>query len=133
MRRFCKATFSPGRLIKRFFWINSASLMVASLVTVLALYAVDIDILALIELKTYDLRFVSRGAETPSPAIAMVVIDEKSLEAEGRWPWPRSKFAALVDTLSREGAKVIGFDVIFSEPGANSELTFIDHLTGQLD
>ena len=63
----------------------------------------------------------------------MVVIDEKSLEVEGRWPWPRSKFATLVDILSREGAKVIGFDVIFSEPDENSQLSLIDEFAGTLD
>jgi adenylate cyclase len=125
--------FSLKSLFKRSVWINPATLMVYSLIAVVAVYTLDIHILELIELKTYDLRFLSRGDRKPSPAVAMVVIDEKSLEAEGRWPWPRSKFAALIDTLSREGAKVIGFDVIFSEPDENSELAFIDHLAGQLD
>src|SRR5919106_2082858 len=120
-------------LLRRSFWINPAALMVACLVAVLLVYGLDVHILELIELKTYDLRFASRGAQAASPAVAMVVIDEKSLEAEGRWPWPRSKIAALVDVLSREGAKVIGFDIIFSEPDENSELRLIDQLTGQLD
>jgi CHASE2 domain len=35
----------------------------------------------------------------------MVVIDEKSLGVEGRWPWPRSKFAPLIDLLARDGAR----------------------------
>jgi adenylate cyclase len=46
----------------------------------------------------------------------IAAIDEKSLEAEGRWPWPRPRIAALIDALSADGAKVIGFDVLFSEP-----------------
>jgi adenylate cyclase len=125
--------FSISSPFRRSVWINPAALMVYSLVAVLALYAADVPILEIIELKTYDLRFLSRGSQPPSPAVAMVVIDEKSLEAEGRWPWPRSKFAALVDVLSREGAKVVGFDVIFAEPDENSELALIDQLTAQLD
>ena len=133
MRRPRKPSFSIKRLVRRSFWVNPASLMVASLVAVLTLYGLDVHILELIELKTYDLRFVSRGAQKPSPAVAMVVIDEKSLEVEGRWPWPRSKFATLIDVLSREGAKVIGFDVIFSEPDENSQLALIDEFTGTLD
>jgi adenylate cyclase len=56
----------------------------------------------------------------------MAVIDEKSLEAEGRWPWPRSKVAALVDILSRDGARVIGFDIAFTEPDENSQLALIN-------
>src|SRR4030095_15690785 len=121
------------RLFTRAFWLNPGSLLVASLLAVLALYFINVHILELIELKTYDLRFLSRGAQPPSPAVAMVVIDEKSLETEGRWPWPRSKMAAHVDVLSREGAKVIGFDIIFAEPDQNSELTFIGRLATKLD
>jgi adenylate cyclase len=133
MKRSRLRRFSIRSLFRRSVWINPAALMVYSLVAVLALYAADVPILEIIELKTYDLRFLSRGPEPPLPAVAMVVIDEKSLEAEGRWPWPRSKFAALLDVLSREGAKVVGFDVIFAEPDENSELALIDQLTAQLD
>ena len=33
--------------------------------------------------------------------------------------------AALVDILSRDGARVIGFDIVFSEPDENSQLALI--------
>ena len=46
------------------FWLNPASLMVASLLTVLTLDGL-VRILELIELKTDDLRFVSRGRRSP--------------------------------------------------------------------
>ncbi len=52
----------------------------------------------------------------PSPEIVIVGIDEASLAQLGRWPWPRSLHAQIVDRLTRAGAKAIGFDVIFSEP-----------------
>src|SRR5262249_4101996 len=109
MRGLRERRWWMGRLLKRSFWPNPASLMLAGLLAVLILYKLDIHIFELIELRTYDLRFISRGPQKPSPAVTMVVIDEKSLEAEGRWPWPRSKIATLIDVLSREGAKVIGF------------------------
>jgi adenylate cyclase len=133
MRRFRKQAFSLRHLLTRSLWLNPVSLLLGSLVAVLVLYGLNVPILELIELKTYDLRFASRGPQTPSPAVAMVVIDEKSLEVEGRWPWPRSKFAALIDILSRDGAKVIGFDIIFSEPDENSQLALIDEFAGTLD
>jgi len=107
------------------FAINPVSLTLATIVLVVGLFAVGTPILDLVELKAYDLRFQARGALRPSPSVVMAVIDEKSLEAEGRWPWPRSKIAALVDTLSRDGARVIGFDIAFPEPDENSELALI--------
>jgi adenylate cyclase len=122
--------------LKHIFSINPASLTFASIVLVLALFLTGIPILDMIELKTYDLRFVSRGHLTPSPAVVLALIDEKSLDKEGRWPWPRSKLARLVDILSQDGAKVIGFDIGFLEPDENSDLKFIaqlDEMVGDLN
>jgi adenylate cyclase len=65
--------------------------------------------------------------------VAIAVIDEKSLNAEGRWPWPRSKLAALVDILSQDGARMIGFDIVFSEPDENSQLALIQHFSQKVD
>ena len=48
--------------------------------------------------------------------IVIVAIDEVSLESIGRWPWSRIVHADLVNKLKREQARVIGLDVIFSEP-----------------
>jgi len=97
---------------------NPVTLTLAAVLLVFALFALRVPILELTELKTYDLRVRARGARQPSPAVVMAVIDERSLDAEGRWPWPRSKVAALVDALSRDGARVIAFDVAFAEPAA---------------
>ena len=110
------------RLLKSLFSINSVSLTLGTILAVILLLRSQIPVFELIELKTYDLRFLSRGQMQPSPAVVLTLIDEKSLDAEGRWPWPRSKFATLVDILSRGGAKVIGFDVGFLEPDENSQL-----------
>lgn len=120
MRRFFKSLFS----------INPISLTLCTILLVIVLFLSSTPILDLIELKTYDLRFLSRGHLSSSPAVVMAVIDEKSLDTEGRWPWPRSKIAALVDILSQDGAKVIGFDIGFLEPDENSQLAFI-HQFGQ--
>lgn len=57
-----------------------------------------------------------RYTERPAPDdVIIVAIDEESLATLGRWPWPRSTHAKLVDTLTKEGAKAIMLDVIFAE------------------
>src|ERR1700735_3187120 len=48
--------------------------------------------------------------------VTIVDIDETSLAKLGQWPWPRTRIADLVNNLTRLGAVVIAFDVIFSEP-----------------
>lgn len=105
--------------LKFLFSIHPTFLTLGATLIVVTLYLSGTPILDLIELKTYDLRFLSRGHLPPSPAVVMALVDEKSLDTEGRWPWPRAKFAALVDMLSRDGAQVIGFDIGFLEPDEN--------------
>jgi adenylate cyclase len=72
----------------------------------------------LMELKTIDLRFLSRGNIKPKTNIALVTIDEKSIDFEGRWPWDRKKMADLITKISDGGAKVLGFDIGFFDPDA---------------
>jgi adenylate cyclase len=119
--------------LRSFFTINAASLTFATILLVVILFHIGVPILDMIELKTYDLRFLSRGRLHPSSAVVLALIDEKSLDKEGRWPWPRSKMAALINILSQDGAKVIGFDIGFLEPDENSLLQFINRFGKEID
>ncbi|MCL4185779.1 MAG: CHASE2 domain-containing protein, partial [Burkholderiaceae bacterium] len=61
-------------------------------------------------------------APVPDERIVIVDIDERSLGAEGRWPWDRAKIGALTDALlERGGAAVVGYDVVFAERQAGSD------------
>lgn len=48
--------------------------------------------------------------------VLIVAIDDQAIEALGRWPWPRSLHAQLLDRL--QGARAVGMDLVFSEPDA---------------
>jgi len=66
-----------------------------------------------------DLLFKLRGArEAPSDVIIVtmdkVSADNLNLQAEPD-KWPRSLHARLIENLVKEGATVIGFDIIFDE------------------
>jgi adenylate cyclase len=62
-------------------------------------------------------------SEPPSPNIVIAGIDDKTLETYGRWAdWPRSLHSQAIDNLSRAGAKVIGFDVIFADSSPDDEM-----------
>lgn len=75
----------------------------------------------------YDLRFQllppQREARIP---IVIVDLDEATQQREGRWPWDRRKVAQLIQSLQQHGAALIGFDVVFSEPGANPVRQVLD-------
>ncbi len=70
----------------------------------------------------YDaqLRFWSRPA---AENIVIISVDEESLTAIGRWPWPRSVHAKLLKALSDEQPLAIGFDIILAEPDSLDPLS----------
>ena len=95
----------------------------------LILFFMDFTFLRFMELKALDLRMVSRGKMASGGETIIVTIDEKSLSELGRWPWPRTVMAKLVDQLKAYGAKTVGFDIIFAEPDENSSLKAISELS----
>ena len=48
-----------------------------------------------------------------SGEIVLVSVDNNTLQAIGRWPWPRRDHAQLIDRLTAAGAKHIAFDMTF--------------------
>ncbi len=49
--------------------------------------------------------------------IVIVDIDDASLRAVGRWPWPRDQLAQLVETLfDDDHAAALGIDLVLAEP-----------------
>jgi adenylate cyclase len=124
MNKRCKLLFS----------INPFSITIyLTLLIVFIFIFIEPSFLEIVELKTLDLRFKSRGTMKPHDAVVLAVIDEKSLNKEGRWPWPRSKIAKLIDYLSNDGAKVIGFDIAFLEPDENTNLKLIDQFEQKVE
>jgi CHASE2 domain-containing sensor protein len=60
--------------------------------------------------------------ERPAPAdIVIVAIDDASVEAIGRWPWPRSVHATLLERLAAAEPKAIALDLVLSEPDADGD------------
>jgi adenylate cyclase len=71
-----------------------------------------------LELKAFDLRTQYNNSQ-PSSDVAIILVDEASLRGMnpivGRWPWPRSVHADVVDFLAMGGAKAVMFDILFTE------------------
>ncbi|MBN8792308.1 MAG: CHASE2 domain-containing protein [Stenotrophomonas nitritireducens] len=53
---------------------------------------------------------------TPDDSLAIVAIDERSLQQLGQWPWPRGTHARLLDRLHEAGARRVALDLMFPEP-----------------
>jgi len=56
-----------------------------------------------------------RGPRPTSGRVVIVAIDERSVQAEGKWPWSRAQMALLVDRLAEGGVAAAGFDVVWSD------------------
>ncbi|MBN1379634.1 MAG: CHASE2 domain-containing protein [Gammaproteobacteria bacterium] len=50
-------------------------------------------------------------ARAPDSSIAVIAIDDFSLQTLGNWPWNRDRFTELTKKLNRAGVRWIGYDV----------------------
>jgi adenylate cyclase len=107
--------------MKKYIKLNSFIISLTFVVAGIAAYIFGLPFLELMELKTVDLRFSSRGKIPHTSKVVIAAIDEKSIAHEGKWIWPRYKMAMLVEKLSQAGARVIAFDIGFLEPDENSK------------
>lgn len=90
------------------------SLAVAVLFLVLTLYPPTF--IQFLEAKIYDWKFQLRGARDTGGQIVIVGIDEKSIRAVGRWPWPRDRQAELIRKIGQTKPSILGIDIFYSEP-----------------
>lgn len=81
---------------------------------VVVLYRVDV--LQPLERVVLNQEMRLRGSRPASEEVVIVEIDDRSIDANGRWPWPRGCIADLVSKLDDAGAKTIALDIVFSEP-----------------
>jgi len=75
----------------------------------------------------FDL-WAGRFATGQSPPVALVAIDDKSLQAVGAWPWPRSMVADMIGRLSDAGAQTLGVMLLYSQEALNPGLEEIRSL-----
>ena len=85
------------------------------------------DLLQSLERKAYDLG-VKASSKNPNDRIAIIAIDDQSINNIGRWPWSREVHAKMTDLLSGAKAKVIGNTVFFFEPQQDPGLVYINKL-----
>ncbi len=85
------------------------------------------------ELMAYDVGIQS-AHRTPgsNENIAIVAIDDESIQQIGRWPWPRNILAEIVDKLSAAKANVIGLQIPLNEPQTDAGLEYIRRLSTAL-
>jgi len=106
IRRWFKRRFGYARLLCLVLLIGFAALRIADPAPVEELRVRTFDTFQRIDPRVKKAR-----------PVTIVDIDDKSLASKlGQWPWPRTRIADMVATLTKLGAVVIAFDIVFSEP-----------------
>lgn len=81
-----------------------------------------------------------RGESTANPDVVVLLVDEASIATleplVGRWPWPRSVWADVLEFMTMGGAQSVAFDILFTERAllqnksqSEHDLAFIDSTT----
>lgn len=96
-------------------------------ISLLFLFSAQSDLIQSLERKAYDVG-VSATDRTPSPRIAIIAIDQQSIDNIGRWPWPRDVHARMIDKLAQAQSKVVGTTIFFAEPQIDPGLAYINKL-----
>src|SRR6202521_1178389 len=107
LRRWFARRFGYARLVCLALLIGLAALRIA-----------DFAPIEELRVRTFDsFQRIDPRVKTIRP-VTIVDIDERSLADPrlGQWPWPRTRIADIITNLTRLGAVVIAFDVVFSEP-----------------
>lgn len=95
--------------------------LAAAALLLLALELVALRGLLPLENRLLDAFVRHAAADRPAdPAVVVVDIDEASLaamaEVAGKFPWPRSVHAELVEGIAAQRPRAIVFDILFAEP-----------------
>lgn len=69
------------------------------------------------EAELLNWRFAVRGPLRPSPRVALVIIDDKSISALKGWPVSRKVIGDAVNRISQAGAKAIAIDLVLTASG----------------
>jgi adenylate cyclase len=101
--------------------LRTLLLLAAAVVVVGTALALDLtNALQRLEYTTVNERFNIRGQQKPPSDVVVVAIDDKSFEELNvRWPFRRTLHAQVIRNLTRAGAKVIAYDVQFTEADAD--------------
>src|SRR5882762_1329525 len=84
-------------------------------VALFALFSSMSEWLPSLERKAYDAA-LQTASRQPSDKVAVIAIDQQSIDNIGRWPWPRDTHARMIDFLVQAKARAIGYLVFFAEP-----------------
>ncbi|HIJ78590.1 MAG: adenylate/guanylate cyclase domain-containing protein [Desulfobulbaceae bacterium] len=98
------------------------ALAIGLLAALVGLFLRQQGLLAPLEFVSWQYRVAHFAEPAPSSdRIRIIALDQQSLDWGSRenglsWPWPRQAYEVILSFCNRAGAKVVAFDLLFSEP-----------------
>ena len=108
-------------LLERLQTLGASLLGLATLLVIVLLQLTDPAPLERIRMQIFDAyQYLSPREAYDGQPVVLIDIDEESIARLGQWPWPRSELALLTERLGSAGAKVVVYDIVFSESDRTS-------------
>ena len=85
-----------------------------------------------LEYRLYDFGVNLRGKVSSAP-VTIIAIDDASIAKIGRWPWPRSYIAEMIENLKGYEPKVIGVNILYSEHDMNQGLFELQEILSTIE
>jgi adenylate cyclase len=128
-----RARESQERMLNK----NRKVLTIGLSITLAIVLLTALGVFAGLEKRSQDLRFRWRGERPLTAPVVVVAIDDESMngwvDANGqpqympeRWIWPRDFHAQVVRNLKEAGAKLVIFDIVFSESSKRDPAQDVD-------
>ncbi|SMC18045.1 serine/threonine protein kinase [Andreprevotia lacus DSM 23236] len=114
--------------MKRRIWQHDWLIALAVVLIYLAVWLLTPAIGGL-ERRGYDVG-VRMTSREPNAKIAVIAIDQQSLDNIGRWPWSRDIHARFIDKLAAAQPNLIATTVFFTEPQQDKGLQALQKIKG---
>lgn len=114
--------WSLSLLSRKSFWDRDS--FVGAFVALVMLLSVGSHLMNSVEQQFYDWG-TQLSARTPSDKIAVILIDENSINNLGHWPWSRAVHARMIDMLNGGHPKLIAYTPFFFESQLDEGLSYL--------
>ncbi len=114
---------------------KKTNLLIGSLIVVICIYLsfMSFPFFESLEKVIYEIEMRLDTPRNPGESkVAIVNIDDKSINKLGKWPWPRHIIAEMIKILKSNGAKLIGIEMVFSEKEQNLGIEEIKKLYSKI-
>lgn len=113
--------------MKQAFWKSDWFVGLTISLIFLVLWSGGNALLGSLERDAYDLG-VRMSSADPGDKVAIIAVDDRSVQSLGRWPWSRDIHAQMIDKLTAGGAKTIGNTIFYSERQDDTPLKWIGRI-----